>query len=38
MKSFPDPMLKGDGHYKSFDNVHGTETSEVYRLSLQQCA
>ena len=38
IKSFPDPTLKGDGHYKSFDDVHGTETSEEYRPSLRQCA
>jgi len=38
IKSFPDPMLKGDGHYKPFDDVHGTETSEEYRPSLRQHA
>ena len=38
IKSFPDPMLKGDGHYKPFDDVHGTETSEEYGPSLRQRA
>ena len=36
IKPFPDPVLKDDGHYKSFDNVYGTETSEDGRPSKQQ--
>ncbi len=35
LKSFPDPLLKDDGHYKSFDEVHGTDTCENDRPSLK---
>ena len=34
IKPFPDPVLKDDGHYKHFDEVHGTDTSEECRPSL----
>ena len=35
IKPFPDPMIKDDGHYKSFEEVYGTETSEECRPSKQ---
>ena len=25
---FPDPMMKDDGHFKSFEELHGADTSE----------
>lgn len=34
----PDPEPGNDGHYKMFDEVYGTPTSEVYRPSLQKCS
>ena len=34
IKPFPDPVLKDNGHYKHFDDVHSTDTSEKYRPSL----
>ena len=35
IKPFPNPMIKDDGHYKSFEEVYGTETSENCRPSKQ---
>ena len=37
IQPFPDPVLKDDGHYKPFDDVYGTVTTEEYRPSLQKC-
>ena len=28
IKLFPDPMMKDDGHFKSFEELHGADTSE----------
>ena len=28
IKLLPDPMMKDDGHFKSFEEIHGTDTSE----------
>ena len=28
IKLFPDPMMKNDGHFKSFEELHGADTSE----------
>ena len=36
IKLFPDPMMKDDGHFKSFEDIHGTETSENDRPSLKK--
>jgi len=30
----PDPIPGDDGHYKSFDELYGTTTTEQYRPSL----
>ena len=35
IKPFPDPMIKDNGHYKTFEEVYGTETSEDCRPSKQ---
>ena len=35
IKDLPDPVPSGDGHYKSFDTLYGTTTSEEHRPSLQ---
>lgn len=32
----PNPVLQEDGHYKPFDTVYGTKTSEEHRPSLQK--
>ena len=32
----PDPVPNDDGHYKSFEDVYGTKTSEEHRPSLQK--
>ena len=32
----PDPVPQEDGHYKPFDSVYGTDTSEEHRPSLQK--
>ena len=31
----PDPVPQGDGHYKPFDTIYNTVTSEEHRPSLQ---
>ncbi len=31
----PDPQPRGSDHYDDFESLYGTETSEVYRPSLQ---
>ena len=36
LQHFPDPMPKGDGHYKPFEDVFGTDTTEEHRPSLQK--
>ena len=32
----PDPMPQADGHYKPFEDVYGTETTEEFRPSLSK--
>lgn len=36
LHAFPDPVPGEDGHYKGFEEVYGTDTTEEYRPSLQQ--
>ena len=36
LKHLPDPMIAADGHYKKFDEVFGTSTTEEQRPSLQK--
>ena len=36
IKLFPDPMMKDDGHFKSFEEIHGADTSENDRPSLKR--
>ena len=36
IKLLPDPMMKDDGHFKSFEEIHGTDTSENDRPSLKR--
>ena len=38
LKHLPDPTPGNDGHYKSFQEVYGTVTSEDSRPSLQKCS
>ena len=35
IKPFPNLMIKDDGHYKTFEEVYGTDTSEDCRPSKQ---
>ena len=34
LQSIPDPVPGEDGHYKTFQELYGTETSEIHRPSL----
>ena len=36
IKLFPDPMMKDDGHFKLFEEIHGADTSENDRPSLKR--
>ena len=36
LQHFPDPIPKGDGYYKPFQDVLGTDTVEEHRPSLQK--
>ena len=36
IKLFPDPMMKDDGHFKSFEEIHGADTSDNDRPSLKR--
>ena len=36
IKLFPDPMMKDDGHFKLFEEIHGTDTSAKDRPSLKR--
>ena len=36
LKHLPDPVTATDGHYKKFNEVFGTTTTEKHRPSLQK--